>query len=164
MRYEGASLNSAVQILQLINVTHFIFTIVCGYLVDRKLNTLTVMIFGNVCFYAGCILAYGSTTEFLNVPFGYEIGLVLAGFGDAATLNLCIMSKFVLYEKWGVRKGTLGRRASATFNLILNMSYMLGIYAAGLTPSRESEIPTVVLMVVFFIVGTAGLFICKIVK
>ena len=145
-------------------MTALFSSIVLGYIAGRKLNTFTVMILGSFVFYGGCILAYGSTTEFLKVPYGFEIGAVLVGLGDASICNLCIMSKFVLYEGWGLTDRNLGKRATTINNITFNLAAILGIVASGLTLTRESEVPTIAVTAAAFIVGTAGLVLCKIVK
>ena len=139
-------------------------SILLSYIAVRKLNTFTVMILGSFAFYGGCILAYGSTAEFLKVPYGFEIGAVLVGIGDASIVNLSIMSKFVLYEGWGLTDTNLGKRATIINNLTFKLGGLAGIVASGLTLSRDSEVPTIAVTVAGFILGTAGLVMCKVVK
>ena len=55
-----------------------------------KCDVFLVMILGNLSFYIGVAFCFGSTTEFMVFPFAFEIGAAMVGFGDAATMNLCI--------------------------------------------------------------------------
>ena len=56
------------------------------------------MLLGNISFYIGVAFCFGSTTEFMAFPFAFEIGTVMVGFGDAATINLCIRCDKLSYK------------------------------------------------------------------
>ena len=164
VKFTGRSLETAVIFTNLLNVFSFISALILGYLAEKMFNAFNIMIFGNTLFYIGCILAFGSTTNFLHFPSDFEVGSVLVGFGDAAIINLAIMSKFVLYEKWGVSVAGLGARSTAVNNLVLNLAAATGTILSGLTLTRESEIPALGTTGGAFIVVTISLVLCKLVR
>ena len=164
VEFTGRDLNEAILFINLLNVFSFASALALGYLADKLLNVFNVMILGNIVFYVGCTLAFGSTTQFLQFPFDFETGSVLVGIGDAAVINLAIMSKFVMFQKWGVSIEGLGARSTAVNNLVQNLSSAAGTILSGMTLSRGSEIPAL---------GTAGgalvgvticLVLCKLVR
>ena len=162
--YKGRSLETAVIFTNLLNVFSFISAIILGYLAEKMFNVFNIMIFGNIIFYIGCILAFGSTAKFLHFPSQFEVGSVLVGFGDAAIINLAIMSKFVLYENWGVSVAGLGARSTAVNNLVHNLAAASGTILSGLTLTRESEIPALGTTGGAFLVVTSSLVLCKLVQ
>ena len=161
--FNDMSLNSAVLFINLLNVFALVSSLVLGY-VTRKLDVFMTMLLGSVLLYVGLILVYGSTTEYLTFPFSFEIGAVFIGFGDAAVVNLCIMSKFVLYKKWGVSNTDLGKHATTVYNAMLCLSGVSGVLVSGLTTSRDSEVTTLGGGVVALAVVTVGLLFCRMVK
>ena len=164
VKFTGNSLDTAVLFLSLLNVFSLVGALILGYLADRKTNIFTIMIAGNVVFTTGCILAFGSTTTFLSFTSGFEVGSVLVGFGDAAIIHLAIMSKFALYERWGVPKEGLGNRAATVNNLVLNLSVAGGAVLSGLTVSRASEVPALGAAGATFLVVSLGLIFCRVVN
>ena len=150
--YTGKSLNTAVLFTTLIPTFGFISSLIVSYFTLRKLPALLLILAGTVVFFAGAIIAFGATTEFLVFPGSYELGSVLVGLGDAPVINLIVLSKFELYEKWGLNTRGLGARSSAVFNFSMCFSQIVGTVMSGLTVSRGSEVPTLVGA------GTAGLF------
>ena len=163
--FSGKDLDTAVLFMNLLNVFSFLSTLVLGYIADKNLfNIFDIMIFGNVAFVAGCVLAYGSTTKYLHFAFGVEIGSVLIGIGDAAIVNLSIVSKFVLYERWGLTVAGLGARSTVTNNLVLNLSVASGIVLSGFTLTEDSEITVLSFSAGIFILVSIGLILCRVVK
>ncbi|KAL5272126.1 hypothetical protein ACHWQZ_G000368 [Mnemiopsis leidyi] len=160
----GRDLDNTILYINLINVFSFVSALTLGYLAEKMFNAFNVMIVGNLAFYIGCILAFGSTTNFLSFPAGFEIGAVLVGVGDAAVINLAIMSKFFLYSRWGLSTEGLAARATATNNLVFNLAAAAGTVVSGLTLTRESEIPAMATTAAVFFVVSIGIVICKIVK
>ena len=127
-------------------------------------NVFAIMLAGNLSFGIGSIFTFGSTTEFVDFPHEFLIGAALVGLGDAAILNLAIMSKFVLYEKWGWTNKSLGAHSSAIYNLAMNFSSALGTILSGVGDSRESEIPGLGIMCGVCVTVTICLLFCKLVK
>ena len=164
VEFTGRDMETAILYINLINVSSFISALVLGSLADRVVNVLTLIIMGNVLYFIGCILAFGSTTKLLHFPYDFEIGSVLVGLGDAAVMNLAIMSKFVLFRKWGLPLQGLGARSTALNNLVWNISSAAGIILSGFTLTRGSEIPTLGTAVGTCFVVTVSLIFCKSVK
>ena len=162
--FTGKSLSTAVLLTTLIVIFSFVASMALSFVADRKIKPNFVMLVGNIVFYAGAILSFGSTTEFLAFPASFEIGSVLVGFGDAAVINIAIMSKFSLYEKWGVKTDGLAEQSTALFNLSFCISQAVGTVCSGLTITRESEIPTIVGAAIACVVNTVGLIFCISVK
>lgn len=92
------SLDKAVLFLNLLNVFAVVGSLSLGYLADGKVNMWTIMLTGTFLFMFGSVLAFGSTTSFLRFPFGFQVGSIMVGIGDASIVNLAISSKFVLFE------------------------------------------------------------------
>ena len=164
VEFTGRDMNSAILYINFINVSSFISALVLGSLADRVVNVFTLIIMGNVLYFIGCIWAFGSTTKLLHFPYDFEIGSVLVGLGDAAVMNLAIMSKFVLFGKWGLPLQGLGARSTALNNLVWNISSAAGIILSGFTLTRGSEIPTLGIAVGTCFVVTVSLIVCKLVK
>lgn len=164
--FSGNDLDTAVLLMNSLNVFALISALVLAYITDKKLNVFSAMIFGNVAFQTGYIFTFGSTTKFsfLKFPYGFEVGSVLIGIGDAAIANLSIMSKFVLYERWGLTTEGLGARSTAVNNVAVNLSVALGIVLSGFTLSRESEVPVLGGGAGVFILVGIGLILCRVVK
>ena len=160
--FSGKKMDTAILFVNLLNVFSFLGAIGLGFIADKKLNIFEVMIFGNVAFHAGYILTFGSTTTFINFPFEFEIGSVLIGLGDAAIVNLSIMSKFVLFERWSLSPQGLGALSAETHNLVLNLSVAFGIFLSGFTLSEESEIPVLCSGAAIFLLVSIGLILCKV--
>ena len=146
VKYNIDSLSNAVLFLNIMLVVSLVVAFMLGFLADRRLDVIVVMAVGSVFFYIGIIIVYGSTTEFLSIPYGYQIGYAMAGLGDPTFLNLTIMSKFVLYENWKVDISGLGKRAAATYNVTFNVGSALGMVLSAQVLSRESEIPVLATM------------------
>ena len=165
VKFTGHTLDSAVLFTNLLNLSSLISALVLGILSERRCNVVMVMVTGTALFYLGSVLTFGSTTEFLNLfPFQFEIGSLLVGIGDAAVINLCIMSKFVLCEKWGVdTRGNLGARSTAVFNFMLNLSAAAGVALSGLTLSRESEVASLVCTAFVCVVSISALMVTVVV-
>ena len=97
-------------------------------------------------------------------PSSYEIGSLLIGIGDAGVINLAIMSKFSLYEKWGVRTDGLAEKSTALFNFSMSISIVVGSVLGGLTTTRESEIPAIFAAIAVCLMNTAGFIACILIK
>ena len=155
-KFTGKSLSTAVLLSSLMTVVGFLSSITLGIVADRKMKSNSVMLIGNIAFYVGAILAFGSTTEFLAFPASFEIGSALVGFGDAAVLNIAVMSKFSMYEKWGVKTDGLAEQSTAVFNFCFCISQAVGTVLSGLTVSRASEIPLIATALAACLVNTVG--------
>ena len=162
--FSGKSLSTAVLLSSLMIVVGFLSSITLGFIADRKMKSNSVMLIGNIAFYVGAILAFGSTTEFLAFPASFEIGSVLVGIGDAAVINIAIMSKFGMYEKWGIKMEGLAERSTAVFNFSFCISQVFGVVLSGLTVTRASEIPAIGVAVAACLVNTVGFIFCMLVK
>ena len=162
--FTGQDLRKVILVINLINVSSFLSALVLGKIADKMFQVFNIMIIGNILFYIGCILSFGSTTEFLRFPLEFEVGSMLVGLGDAAVINLAIMSKFVLFEKWGMSLEGLGARSTALNNLVVNLSSAAGVILSGFSLTQDSEIPILGTAGGVFIVVTVGLIFCKLVK
>ena len=162
--FTGRDLRKVILVINLINVSSFLSALVLGKIADRMFQVFNIIIIGNILFYIGCILSFGSTTEFLHFPLEFEVGSVLVGLGDAAVINLAIMSKFVLFEKWGMSLEGLGAQSTALNNLVVNLSSAAGVILSGFSLTQDSEIPMLGTAGGVFIVVTVGLIFCKLVK
>ena len=163
-KFSEKSLSTAVLFSSLLIVFSFVASIGLALVTGTKMRTDVAMLIGNAVFYAGAILAFGSTTEFLAFPGSYEIGSLLVGIGDAGVVNLAIMSKFSLYEKWGVKTDNLGERSTALYNFAMATSNAAGTVLGGLTITRASEIPTICGALAACFVNTVGFSLCILVK
>ena len=163
-KFTGKSLSTAVLLSSLMTVVGFLSSITLGFVADRKMKSNSVMLIGNIAFYVGAILAFGSTTEFLAFPASFEIGSVLVGIGDAAVINIAIMSKFGMYEKWGIKTDGLAERSTSVFNFCFCISQAVGTVLSGLTVSRASEIPLITTAVAACLVNTVGFIWSSMVK
>ena len=142
------SLTSAVPLLRIFGIVSFISALTLSYLSSRfrNFNIIRTMMIGNVLYHSGAVVAFGATTSnfrFLNFSHQLLIGLVLMGLGEACHLNLCIPSKFALYDKWGMDKRGLGEEAAKLYNIVLNLASTVGTVMSALSLSDESEVPTV---------------------
>ena len=142
------SLTSAVPLLRIFGIVSFISALTLSYLSSRfrNFNIIRTMMIGNVLYHSGAVVAFGATTSnfrFLNFSHQLLIGLVLMGLGEACHLNLCIPSKFALYDKWGLEKRGLGEEAAKLYNIVLNLASTVGTVMSALSLSDESEVPTV---------------------
>ena len=162
--FSGKSLSTAVLLSSLMIVVGFLSSITLGFIADRKMKSNSVMLIGNIAFYVGAILAFGSTTEFLAFPASFEIGSVLVGIGDAAVINIAIMSKFGMYEKWGIKTDGLAERSTSVFNFCFCISQAVGTVLSGLTVSRASEIPLIATALAACLVNTVGFIWSSMVK
>jgi len=163
VQFNSLSLSSAVLFLNLLNLFSFLSSLLLGWVATKKVDVFLIMILGNIVFYVGCVSAFGSTTQFLNYPLAFEVGSVLIGLGDAAIVNLCIRSKFALYERWGLEDPELGVRSTTVFNVVLCLSGVVGTVLSGLTTTRASEVPTLGVSVAACFVLSVGLVFCKLV-
>ena len=157
VKFTETSLDKAVPLTNLINVFSLISALALGVLAEKKTNCIIIIAVGNTVYYSGCFLTLCSTTKFCEFPFQFEIGSVLMGIGDAAVINLCIMSKFFLYERWGLNNRCLGRKATVMFNTMLNLSAAVGISIAGLTLTKGSEAPCFIGLLLLFVFTTVAL-------
>ena len=157
VKFTVISLDKAVPLANLINVFSLISALALGVLAEKKTNCIIIIAVGNVVFYSGSFLTFCSTTKFLDFPFQFEIGSVLIGIGDAAVVNLCIMSKFFLYERWGLDNRCLGKKATLLFNGMLNLSAVVGISIAGLTLTKGSEVPCFIGLLLLSVFTTTAL-------
>ena len=162
--FTGQSLRTAVLFSTLMVAISFVSSMVLGFTADKKFGPSLVMLIGNVVFYAGAIMAFGSTTEFLAFPGSFEIGSVLVGIGNAAVINIAVMSKFSLYEKWHVKTDGLAERSTAVFNFSLCLSQAVGTVIGGLSVTRASEIPTISGAAAACLVNVIGFLLCIFVR
>ena len=163
--FTGKSLGTAVLFNSLMVVFSFASSMTLGFVAGRRVRPNFVMLIGNAFLYIGMLLAFGSTTEFLAFPASFEIGSVFIGIGNAAVVNIAVMSKFSLYEKWGVKTdGNLAERSTAVFNFSISISQAVGIVLSGLVVTRASEVPTIVGAVAACLFNTVGFILCILVK
>ena len=157
VKFTGTSLDRAVPLTNLINFFSLISALALGVLTEKKTNCIIIIAVGNAVYYSGCFLTFCSTTKFWEFPFQFEIGSVLMGIGDAAVINLCITSKFFLYERWGLDNRCLGKKATVMFNVMLNLSAVVGISIAGLTLTKGSEVPCFIGLLLLSVFTTTAL-------
>ena len=153
----GYTLTMANLLLSIMSITSFISTFILTYIASKKPNTLLFIIAGNYFYFGGVVLIYGATTEYLSFTGCFEIGVVLAGIGDAAITNLCIPCKFDLYKKWGRDVSSLGVKATTYLNTAMASAATTGIILASFVVTPESEVPTLVTIGVVCLINTAGL-------
>ena len=163
-KFSQKSLSTSVLFSTLPIVFSFVASLALTFITNRKIRTDVTMLISNFVFYIGAILAFGSTTNFLMFPSSYEIGSLLIGIGDAGVINLAIMSKFSLYEKWGVRTDGLAEKSTALFNFSMSISIVVGSVLGGLTTTRESEIPAIFAAIAVCLMNTAGFIACILIK
>ena len=163
-KFNQKSISTSALQSTLLLVFSFLASIALAFATNRKIKTEFAMLIGNIVFYVGSILAFASTTEFLNFPLSYEIGSFLVGIGNAGVTNLAIMSKFSMYERWGLRTDGLAEISTALFNFSMSASTAVGVVLGGLTITRESEIPAIVGAIAVCLVNTAGFIACILIK
>ena len=167
--YCNIPLTTAVPLFQTLNLASLFTALAFSFLAskNKKFDVLGYMTAANFLFYLGTIVAFASTTSFLQFlvfPYQLLIGLVLSGIGVAGHLNLVIMSKFAFYEKWDMRNCGLGKRSTMINNVALSLSATVGTAISGFTLSGESEVPTLVALTTVGVCLTVGLVLCKLVK
>ena len=162
--FSGKSLRTAALFSTLMVVFSFVSSMVLGFLLNKRFGPSIVMLVGNVVFYVGAVMSYGSTTEFLAFTGSFELGSVLIGIGNAAVINIAVMSKFSLYEKWQVKTEGLAERSTAVFNFSLCISQALATVMGGLTITRASEVPTICAAGVACFVNVVGFLLCLLVR
>ena len=163
--FTGKSLGTAVLFNSLMVVFSFASSMILGFVPGRRVRPNFVMLIGNVFLYIGMLLVFGSTTEFLAFPASFEIGSVFIGIGNAAVLNIAVMSKFSLYEKLGVKTdGNLAERSITVFNFSISISQAVGIVLSGLVVTRASEVPTIIGAIAACLFNTVGFILCILVK
>ena len=162
--FSQKSISLAAIMSTLLLVFSFLASTTLAFVSNRNLRTEFAMMISNVIFHMGAILSFGSTTEFLKFPFSFEIGCFLVGIGAAGVINLAIMSKFSLYEKWGIRTDGLAARSTAIFNFSMSMSAAVGAVLGGLIVTRESEIPAIFGAIAVCLINTAGFIACILIK
>lgn len=167
--YSNIPLGTAVPLFQTGNLASLFTALTFSYIAGRKqkLDVLGLMAIANTLYYLGSIIAFASTTsilQFLNFPYQLLIGLVLMGIGEAGHLNLIIMSKFALYEKWNMSRCGLGKRSTAINNVSLSISSALGTAISAFSLTEESEVPTIVTLTGVGVVLTLGLILSRLVK
>ena len=158
--FSQKSMSLAALFSTLLLVCSFLASVALAFVSNRNLRTEFAMMISNVIFHMGAILSFGSTTKFLKFPFSYEIGCFLVGIGAAGVLNMAIISKFSLYEKWGIRTDGLAERSTAIFNFSMSMSAAVGAVLGGLIVTRESEIPAICGAIIFCSINIAGFIAC----
>ena len=158
------SLPHANQLLGIMSATSLIVTVVLSYIATCQIATTLVMIAGNVSFYIGVVLIYGSTTDFFVFRGSFEMGVLLAGIGDAGVTNLCIPSKFEMVQKWGKNDSHIGTMSTMYFNAALAAASVVGITLSGLTITPESELPTVVISGAMSVVTSITMILTQIFK
>lgn len=167
--YSQIPLSTAVPLFQTGNLCSLFAALTFSYLASRnkKFDVIGLMATANIMYYFGSIVAFASTTttmQFLGFPYQLLIGLVFMGIGEAGHLNLCIMSKFALYDKWNMRKTGLGKRSTILNNIALSLSSAAGTAISGYSLTEESEIPTVATLIGLGVCLTAVTLFCKHVK
>ena len=162
--FSRTSISTAALFSTLLLFFSFLASIALAVVTNRKIRTEYAMLIGNVVFHVGAILAFGATTEFLNFPLSYEIGCFLVGIGDAGVINLAIMSKFSLYEKWGIRTDGLAEKSTAPYNFSMSISAAVGTVLGGLTITRESEILAIFGAIAVCLINTVGFIACILIK
>ena len=167
--YSNIPLSTAVPLFQTGNLASLSAALVFSYLAstDRKFDVLGLMAAANISYYVGSIMAFASTTsmlQFLNFPYQLVIGLILLGLGEAGHLNLCILSKFTMYERWQMRRSGLGKRSTMINNVSLSLSSALGTAISAFSLTKESEIPTMITLAGLCVCLTCGVLICRTVK
>lgn len=164
VKFTDKNISSVILVTNLINVFSAIFALIESYLVEKALDIFIIMISGNFIFYLGCLITFGSTTTFLRFPLEFELGSLLMGMGDPCILNLVLVSKFVMYERWAMSNAGLGVRMAKVNNLVLNISCLLGMIASSGSVSRHSEIPVLSITAAAYTVGSLGLVAARLVK
>ena len=167
--YSNIPLGTAVPLFQTGNLASLFTALTFSVVASRyqNLDVLGLMAIANTLYYLGSIIAFASTTsilQFFNFPYQLLIGLVLMGIGEAGHLNLIIMSKFALYERWNMSKYGLGKRSTTINNVSLSISSAMGTAISAFSLTEESEIPTMVTLTGVGAVLTVGLVLSKLVK
>ena len=162
---ETIALTAAVSMFHVCSVVSLLSALLLSFLAVRIKNfgILRTMAAGNVIYYGGVILAFGATTSFFRIQgttTQLVVGLVLLGLGEPCHLNLCISSKFSLYEKWRLSNGGLGEQASRINNLALTLSSALGTVVSAVALTDQSGIPTVAAISGVCVLLTVGLIVC----
>ena len=166
VNYTGRSLKTAVVLLQ-INIVISIISALALSLVTDRLKIFGIqraMAIGNVIYHIGVIMAFGATTSlfrFLNTKTQLVVGSVLLGLGKAFHLNLCIPSKFNLYERWCRDKTGLGEQAARISNIALNLSSALGAVISAFSLTDDSGVFTVAVISGLCVFLTLGLLIVR---
>ena len=162
---ETIALTAAVSMFHVCSVVSLLSALLLSFLAVRIKNfgILRTMAAGNVVYYGGVILAFGATTSFFRIQgttTQLVVGLVLLGLGEPCHLNLCISSKFSLYERWKLSNGGLGEQASRINNLALTLSSALGTVVSAVALTDQSGIPTVAAISGVCVLLTVGLILC----
>lgn len=163
------SLNVAVPLFQIGNFCSCLTALLYSYLAGKHktIDTLKGMAAANALFYLGCLISFSSTTESLQLlPYPYQlcIGLVIMGIGKAGHLNLLMVSKFALYNKWRLKIGGLGKRSATINNVMLCLSSGLGSAVSGVFLKAESEIPIVAFLIGAGIILSSGIILARYVE
>eukprot|EP00116_Pleurobrachia_bachei_P019195 sb/3479457/ len=122
-----------VLMMNLVNVFSLLSSIGLSVTSSYITTVFWMMLGGNFLFYNGASLMYSSTTTFYSFPGSFELGTLIAGFGDASIVNMCITYKFELYRRWGVEMRSLGERSSIVYAFVMNISGILGSAISGVT-------------------------------
>ena len=162
--FSQKSISLAAIMSTLLLVFSFLASTTLAFISNLNIRTEFAMLISNFLFHMGALLAFGSTTEFLKFPFSYEIGCFFVGIGSAGVINLATISKFSLYQKWGVKLDGLAERSTAIFNFSMSMSAAVGAVLGGLIVTRESEIPAICGATAFCLINTAGFIACILIK
>lgn len=167
--YSSVPLSAAVPLFQIGNLCSLFLALLYSFLASKNktFDVLNMMAVANVSYYLGSVIAFAATTTtFRVIPFFYQliIGLVLMGLGEAGHLNLLILSKFSLYEKWKLPRSGLGKRSTMINNVSLSISSALGTAISGFSLTKNSEIITMTSLTGVCIFLTIGLILARVVK
>ena len=163
------TLTSAVSLMYCYGTASLVSALTLSFLAAkiRKFDVIGTMAVGSLVYHSGTVLAFSSTTAhytFLAFPYQLVVGLILMGLGEACHVNLCISSKFALYEKWALDKTGLGQQSAKIYNISLNLSAMVGTTFSALSMTEQSELPNIAAMSGIGVFLAAGLLLCIQVK
>ena len=159
--YNDRPVLDAVFFTQIMNVVAFSVSIICGYIASTKVNPFLVLAAGVVFHYGGAVMMFGSTTDsYMCVHYGLEIGLVFLGLGVGILGTIPVMSKFILFEKWGLSIVGLGQHATAVNLLAVSVSAFFGIILSGTILSESSEIYFLVFNVITLVFSYIAMLAC----
>ena len=153
-----------VMMVNLVNVFSLVSSIGLSVTSGRVSTVFLLMLGGNFLFYSGASLMYSATTTFYSFPGSFELGTIIAGFGDASIVNMCITYKFELYRRWGVEMRSLGARSSIIYAFVMNISAILGGAISGVTVPESAERATLSVTLGTWILMNALLIIPRLVK
>lgn len=158
-------LGVAVSLFQVGNGVSLLTGLFYSFLAGKKksFNVFNAMIVCTALLYIGSLLAFCSI-EVELFPFQQIVGLMMMGIGLTAHRNLSIVSKFSLYEKWGLQNDGLGKKSTVINNIARCISNALGTTISGFLLSKETDIPIVTSLTGAGVFLTIGLVVAKHVK